>query len=55
MLISLAKVNNLVVTAGSDWHGKNFSRSPMGIHIPTLPRDMMHIDHAIMHNFLSHG
>ncbi len=33
-LIDLAKKYQLIITAGSDWHGRNFSASPPGIKVP---------------------
>lgn len=34
VLINLAKKYQLIITAGSDWHGRNFSASPLGIKVP---------------------
>lgn len=34
VLVDLARKYRLIITAGSDWHGRNFSTSPLGIRVP---------------------
>lgn len=39
-LSDIARRHNLLMTGGSDWHGKNFPRSGLGVEVPDIVYDM---------------